>query len=109
MPNQAPAAEMSTPAPAPASPAATSASADGDGSAAPSAPTGSSTTPAPVALNDDLNADDADLIEKEWVTRAKTIVENTKNDPHAQNKQISQVKAEYIKKRYNKDVKVSDS
>lgn len=53
-------------------------------------------------------ADDVDLIEKEWVARAKDIVERTKNDPHLQNKEINKFKAEYIKKRYNKEVKVSD-
>ncbi len=55
-----------------------------------------------------LMADDADLIEKEWVVRAKAVVEQTKTDPYAQNRELSKVKAEYIKKRYNKNVKVSE-
>ncbi len=59
-------------------------------------------------LSDDLAADDSDLIEKEWVVRAKAIVDKTKNDPHLQNKQINQMKADYIKKRYNKDLKLSE-
>lgn len=66
------------------------------------------TQAAVAAASDDLAADDADLIEKEWVSRAKTIVEQTKNDPHLQNKQMNKMKAEYIKKRYNKDLKVSE-
>lgn len=53
-------------------------------------------------------AEDNDLIEKEWVERAKAIVERTKNDPHIQNKEINTFKADYIHKRYNKDVKVSE-
>jgi hypothetical protein len=63
-----------------------------------------------TANSDDniMIADDADLIEKEWVTRAKAIVEQTKEDPFEQNKAINKVKAEYIKKRYNKDLKVSE-
>lgn len=66
------------------------------------------TTPSTVPISDDqLMADDADLIEKEWVSKAKAIVDNTRNDPHLQNKQINLVKADYIKKRYNKDIKVS--
>ena len=53
-------------------------------------------------------ADDVDLIEKEWVLRAKDIVNKTRHDPHEQNKEMSKFKAEYIKKRYNKDLKISD-
>lgn len=53
-------------------------------------------------------AEDADLIEKEWVERAKRIVEHTKNDPHQQTKEMSAMKADYLKKRYNKDLKLSE-
>jgi len=51
-------------------------------------------------------ADDSDLIEKEWVERAKAIVEGTRNDPYLQNKELNNFKADYMKKRYNKDIKV---
>jgi hypothetical protein len=54
-------------------------------------------------------ADDADLIEKEWVIKAKAIVERTKDDPHQQNTEISHIKADYLKKRYNKDIKISSN
>lgn len=50
-------------------------------------------------------ADDADLIEKEWVEKAKEIVEKTKADPYVQNKELNKMKADYMKKRYNKDLK----
>ncbi len=53
-------------------------------------------------------ADDTDLIEKEWVDKAKEIVAQTAHDPHLQNKEINKVRAEYLKKRYNKDLKQSD-
>lgn len=53
-------------------------------------------------------AEDSDLIEKEWVMRAKAIVEQTKNDPYQQNKQINHFKADYVKKRYDKELKVSE-
>lgn len=55
-----------------------------------------------------LIADDADLIEKEWVIKAKAIVAQTKDDPHQQNQEMTKVKADYLKKRYNKDLKVSE-
>lgn len=56
----------------------------------------------------DLTAEDNDLIEKAWVQKAKDIVEKTKDDPFKQNKELNKVKASYIKKRYNVDVKVTE-
>lgn len=53
-------------------------------------------------------ADDTDLIEKEWVLKAKEIVARTKNDPYQQNKEVERMKADYMKKRYNKDIKVTE-
>lgn len=53
-------------------------------------------------------AEDVDLIEKEWVEKAKAIVNHTRDDPHRQSKEINKMKADYIKKRYNKDVQVSE-
>lgn len=49
-------------------------------------------------------ADDVDLIEKEWVEKAKEIVEKTKENPYLQNKAIGEIKADYIRKRYNKEL-----
>ncbi len=73
-----------------------------------SPPSKSVVTQQQAGTYDDMVAEDIDLIEKEWVERAKAIVEKTRNDPHEQNKELSRMKAEYIKKRYNKDVKVSE-
>ncbi len=53
-------------------------------------------------------ADDTDLIEKEWVDKAKEIVAQTANDPYLQNKEINKIRSEYLKKRYNKELKQSD-
>lgn len=50
---------------------------------------------------------DDDLIEKEWVDRAKKIIESTRDDPHQQSEQLTLVKADYMKKRYDKTIKVS--
>jgi hypothetical protein len=55
-----------------------------------------------------MTAEDSDLIEKEWVLRAKAIVAATVGDPYAQNIQLNRVKAEYIKKRYQKDIKYKE-
>lgn len=56
-----------------------------------------------------LSADDNDLIEKEWVVKAKQIVAATREDPHLQNRELSKIKADYLKKRYGKDIKVDES
>jgi len=64
-------------------------------------------TPA-IQMSQDLIADDSDLIEKEWVMKAKAIVAYTQDDPHRQNEEMTKVKADYLKKRYNKDLKMSE-
>lgn len=51
-------------------------------------------------------AGDNDLIEKEWVLKAKQIVEQTAEDPYRQQEELSKMKADYMKKRYNKDLGV---
>jgi hypothetical protein len=53
-------------------------------------------------------AEDIDLIEKIWVQKAKDIVARTQGDPYNQNKQVNRMKVAYIKKRYDKDVKLSE-
>jgi hypothetical protein len=60
------------------------------------------------AANGPSIADDNDLIEKEWVTKAKQIVEKTRENPYVQNKELSVFKADYMKKRYNKTIKLSE-
>lgn len=55
-----------------------------------------------------LSAEDVDLIEKEWVQKAKDIVDATQGDPYIQNQKINSMKAAYIKKRYDKVVKQSE-
>lgn len=63
--------------------------------------------PASPAPSPSPAADDNDLIEKEWVNRAKQIVERTRNDPYKQSEDLTLFKADYIKKRYGKTIKVS--
>lgn len=53
-------------------------------------------------------ADDNDLIEKEWVSKAKHIIDKTKSDPHIQSNELTLFKADYIKKRYNKTIKTDE-
>lgn len=51
-------------------------------------------------------SDDNDKVEKEWVDKARRIVEHTKYDPHRQSEELTVVKADYMKQRYNKIIKV---
>jgi Txe/YoeB family toxin of Txe-Axe toxin-antitoxin module len=57
--------------------------------------------------NNPLVASDEDVIEKEWVDKAKKIVAQTKTDPYTQEKEVSKLQADYIKKRYGKEIKLS--
>ena len=51
-------------------------------------------------------ANDNDLIEKEWIDKAKKIIEQTKDNPYEQEKEVSKLQADYIRTRYGKDVKL---
>jgi len=53
-------------------------------------------------------ADDVDVIEKEWVDKAKKIVSSTKDDPYSQERQVSKLQADYLMKRYGKQIKTVD-
>ena len=61
------------------------------------------------SLQDDnpSTASDEDLIEKEWVEKAKKLVSETKNDPHAQENAVSLLQADYLQKRYGRTIKIS--
>jgi len=56
-----------------------------------------------------LQAKDGDLIEKEWVERAKSIINKTGDDPHRQKYEVSKIKAAYIQKRFNKVIKTDEA
>ena len=69
-------------------------------------------TPVLTAQNDSqsddsatpLAAGDDDLIEKEWVDRAKKIIAETKDDPYRREKEISKLQVEYIRRRYGREI-----
>lgn len=49
-------------------------------------------------------AADEDLIEKEWVDRAKKIVADTREDPYSQENAVSKLQKDYLKKRYGREL-----
>lgn len=61
----------------------------------------------PVGDTNPISASDEDVIEKEWVDKAKKIVAQTKDDPYAQEKEVSKLQADYLKKRYGREIKIS--
>ena len=74
-----------------------------------------SVLPAPVvatAPDDDAKpaddtpivAADEDLIEKEWVDKAKQIISSTKDDPYRREQEIKRLQLDYVRKRYGKEI-----
>lgn len=86
----------------------------GTGSAVPNLP-GNVPTMQPPALSpahidhhsSQITQDDhTDELDKEWISKAKLIVEQTKNDPFTQSKEVGRVKADYLRIRFNKHIKL---
>jgi len=66
-------------------------------------------TASPVTIaapSDDtpLVAGDDDLIEKEWVDKAKRIISETKDDPYKREREVGKLQADYLRKRYGKEL-----
>lgn len=61
----------------------------------------STTSSVPLSLSDDN-----DKVEKEWVGKVKRVITQTQHDPHKQNEEVTLIKADYMKQRYNKIIKV---
>lgn len=68
----------------------------------PVTPVDNTTTSSPTIAADD------DLIEKEWVDKAKKIITDTRDDPYKREQEISRLQADYLRKRYGKELGVSD-
>jgi hypothetical protein len=51
---------------------------------------------------------DKDLIEKEWVNKAKAIVEQTRDYPFKQSEDLTNLKADYMKREFNKTIKLNN-
>lgn len=77
------------------------------------APVAAPQPPAPTANvpagDDDLPlvANDDDLIEKEWVDKAKKIIVQTKDDPYRREQEVGKLQADYLRKRYGKELGAS--
>ena len=50
---------------------------------------------------------DNDLIDKEWVERLKKILKQTAGNPYQQSLEVSRLKADFLKTKFNKEIKVN--
>ena len=67
-------------------------------------------TPAPAAdptVANPIAANDDDVIEKEWVDRAKQVILRTKDNPYARERAIGELQRDYLAKRYGRQVGTS--
>lgn len=64
-------------------------------------PTTQTTTP---VISTPIVAADDDVIEKEWVDKAKEIIKGTADDPHKRTEQVNQLQKDYLKKRFGKEL-----
>ena len=53
-------------------------------------------------------ASDDDLIEKEWVDKAKKIITDTQNDPYRREQEVTKLQIDYLRKRYGKELGTSN-
>lgn len=62
---------------------------------------------APASSDMPSVASDEDLIEKEWVDKAKKIIAQTKDDPYRREQEVSKLQADYLRKRYGRELGAS--
>lgn len=52
--------------------------------------------------------EDETALDQEWVAKARETVLRTQADPYMQSREIGKIKSQYIKVRYNKDIKTAE-
>ncbi len=62
----------------------------------------------PLVSDAPSEAADIDVIEKEWIIKIKHVISGTKQDPYKQVVEINKLRVDYMKKRYDKDIKLAD-
>jgi hypothetical protein len=55
-------------------------------------------------------ADDTDdaALDEEWITKAKQIVERTRDDPYVQSNELSKFRSDYLQTRHHRTIKVAE-
>lgn len=47
-------------------------------------------------------------MDRAWIDRARSLIEHTMGDPFTQSREIAKLRAEYLKARFEKHIKVSE-
>jgi hypothetical protein len=81
---------------------AQAAAADAAATGAPIMPV--ATDPVTPVTSSPVTAADDEVIEKEWVDKAKQIILETRDDPHSRTEKVNQLQKDYLKKRYGKEL-----
>lgn len=58
----------------------------------------------PIQGSSPAIANDDELIEKEWVDRAKKVIAETKDDPYRREQEVNRLQADYLLKRYGREL-----
>jgi hypothetical protein len=58
----------------------------------------------PLQTATPATAADGNLIEKEWIDKVKQVISHTADDPHAQQREISRLVADYVLKRTGRQI-----
>ncbi|MGH7157736.1 MAG: hypothetical protein ACREGD_01495 [Candidatus Saccharimonadales bacterium] len=53
-----------------------------------------------------VQSDTTDELDKEWIGKAKQVVDQTRHDPHVQSREIGKIRADYLRIRFNKNIKL---
>lgn len=59
---------------------------------------------ATVTSTTPTTAKDEDTIEKEWISKVKSVISSTSDDPHKQQSMVSRLVADYVLKRYGRKI-----
>jgi hypothetical protein len=70
----------------------------------PQTPVADDTTQDSSQNDNPTTAGDDDLIEAEWVNKAKKIIAETRDDPHRREQEVGKLQADYLRKRYGKEL-----
>lgn len=62
-------------------------------------------TPVPASSEQQPPAEDRDLIEQQWLSRAEQLMSQYGSDPHQLSQELYKLRAEYISVRYGKALK----
>lgn len=64
--------------------------------------------PSAMPIQEPIQNDSESALDQEWVLKAREAVSRTHTDPYLESDVLGKLKSEYIRARYNKDIKVTE-